>query len=88
MEHVAQFGAAEIQFVFVKNHVVESGLQTNKFTRATRISILDEMVTLKVHKSLLVLTVHKNNVCFDSLGNGEEEENEDDEEEEAKNELV
>ena len=35
--HVAQFGAAEIigKSVFVKNHVVESGNQANKFTRAT-----------------------------------------------------
>ena len=77
MEHVAQFGAAEIQFVFVKNHVVESGEQANKFTRATLISVLDEMVTLKVHKSLRVLTVHKEHVRFDSLCNGEEEENDD-----------
>ena len=84
LEHVAQFGAAEIigKSVFVKNHVVESGDQANKFTRATLIiNILDEMVTLKVHKSLLVLTVHKDNVRFDSLRNGEEEENKDDEEE-------
>ena len=81
LEHVAQFGAAEIQFVFVKNMVVESGEQANKFTRATLISVLDEMVTLKVHKSLRVLTVHKDNVRFDSLRNGEEEENKDDEEE-------
>ena len=61
--------------------MVESGLQANKFTRATLISVLDEMVTLKVHKSLRVLTVHKDNVRFDSLRNGEEEEKKDDEEE-------
>ena len=48
---------------------------------ASPLSVLDEMVTLKVHKSLLVLTVHKDNVRFDSLRNGEEEENKDDEEE-------
>ena len=60
--------------------MVESGDQANKFTRATLISVLDEMVTLKVHKSLLVFTVHKDNVRFDSLRNGEEEENNDDEE--------
>ena len=68
-------------------NLVESGNQANKFTRATLISTcigektLDEMVTLKVHKSQYVMTVQKDNVRFDSLRNGEEEENTDDEEE-------